>query len=178
MFKLIGNINWLIDVYYHWRRLNKRLKRIRYYRRHRKIKPEHTPILTIYKNAISWYFKRVYDTFFPKKSDKSLNDAFCKELEIYQTLKEKRESELAWVYSPKTQHEITHVRYIGYQGGSYYTKGKIYPIQRFYKSGIDSFQSVFFYANNGLESCRIVFSKNGERRNEDEFELIYDNQIA
>lgn len=53
---LIKNINWFIDMWYHYRRLTNRLSRIRYYRRHRKIKPEPFSIISIFRESFKVYF--------------------------------------------------------------------------------------------------------------------------
>lgn len=113
-------------MWYYYKRLNKRRKRIAYYRRHQKLKEE-----SVGDNA-----------------NKPNNNEF-------------------W---------ITHVKYIGLDGGSYFTKGKIYKVvgEKRYWNGC-----VFCEIETDVNEVTHTreFFKNKVRKHEEEFELIYNNEL-
>lgn len=237
-------------MWYYYKRLNKRRKRIVYYRRHQKFKEETVGIVEFYRSLFSvildclkpnvkttnyssetleirWYINSFlnrndnpllvnhgyneqnsyhimvgdYD-FFKRDSvfgmggviishkdtiveiDKyysiRLFDYVKSEVEKYENRKSfKKQIQPVGDNSNKPNNNefwITHVKYIGLDGGGYFTKGRIYKVvgEKRYWNGY-----VFCEIETDVneETHRREFFKNRVRKHEEEFELIYNNEL-
>lgn len=103
MLDLIKNINWFIDMWYHYRRLTKRLSRIRYYRRHRKIKTAPISIISVFRNVFKAYF-----SMFKTESREERNREWRREVNrLYEFHKEKRDKEWKQIGNSKVYYRIS-----------------------------------------------------------------------
>lgn len=177
MFKIIKEYNELIDMWYHYRKLCRRLSSIRYYRRHGKFKPERVSIFKVYKNAFKGWFELFNRTFFVKETIDDRNKEWRRQTnDLYRRYKEKQEAKKHNQYEYPVGKNITHVRWIDELCGTYFTKNKIYKVNKVYES--PNMLSIYFETNKNDKNdhCKIVFEKQ-KRKYAHQIELIYDNNI-